>query len=63
MNKLVEFFSEVRKEASKVTWPTRRETMITSMLVLVLSGLAGVFFLIVDGALAYLTRWLINIRF
>ncbi len=63
MNKIATFFSEVRKEAQKVTWPTRKETMITSVLVVVLTGVAGVFFLAVDGILAYVTRFLINLRF
>ena len=63
MNKIVQFFTDVRKEATKVTWPTRKETMITAAMVVVLSGVAGVFFLVVDGALAYLTRMLINLKF
>jgi preprotein translocase subunit SecE len=47
-----EFVQEVRAEAAKVTWPTRRETMITSAMVLVMIALASVFFLIVDFALS-----------
>jgi preprotein translocase subunit SecE len=61
MEKIITFFSEVRKEASKVTWPTRKETIVTSVLVVVLTGVAGVFFLAVDSVLAVITRWLINV--
>jgi preprotein translocase subunit SecE len=43
-----EFIQEVRKEAEKVTWPTRRETLITTAMVLVMVVIASVFFLAVD---------------
>jgi preprotein translocase subunit SecE len=47
-----EFVQEVRAEGAKVTWPTRRETMITSAMVLVMIALASVFFLVVDFVLS-----------
>jgi preprotein translocase subunit SecE len=43
-----EFFQQVRSEASKVTWPTRRETLITTAMVFVFTGCAAIFFLVVD---------------
>ena len=52
----VEFLQEVREEASKVTWPTRKETMITTVMVMIMVALASVFFLIVDMAL----QWGVN---
>jgi preprotein translocase subunit SecE len=52
----VEFLQEVREEASKVTWPTRKETMITTVMVMIMVALAAVFFLIVDMAL----QWGVN---
>ncbi|WP_439815732.1 preprotein translocase subunit SecE [Zavarzinia sp. CC-PAN008] len=48
MNKAFQFFKEVRQETDKVTWPTRRETLITSGAVFVMVILAAIFFLIVD---------------
>jgi preprotein translocase subunit SecE len=48
-----EFVQEVRAEANKVTWPSRRETMITSAMVLVMIALASVFFLVVDTFLSW----------
>jgi preprotein translocase subunit SecE len=42
------FLQEVRAEAQKVTWPTRRETLITTAMVFVMSALASIFFLIAD---------------
>jgi len=44
----IEFLRQVRQEASKVTWPTRKETLITTAMVFVLSSVAAVFFFLVD---------------
>lgn len=43
-----QFLQDVRTEATKVTWPTRKETMITTGMVLVMVVLAAVFFVTVD---------------
>ncbi|MFL1463260.1 preprotein translocase subunit SecE [Roseococcus sp. DSY-14] len=43
-----QFVREVRQETAKVTWPSRKETLVTTGLVLALSSLAAVFFLVVD---------------
>ncbi|WP_019013727.1 preprotein translocase subunit SecE [Elioraea tepidiphila] len=42
------YVRQVRQEVSKVTWPTRKETLITTGLVFVLSILAAIFFFVVD---------------
>jgi preprotein translocase subunit SecE len=49
----VEFLQEVRQEGKKITWPSRRETMITTVMVLIMVVLAAVFFLIVDAILKW----------
>jgi len=49
----VQFLQEVRQEGSKVTWPTRRETMISTGMVFVMVILAAIFFFVVDEALSY----------
>jgi preprotein translocase subunit SecE len=46
-----EFIQQVRAEAAKVIWPTRRETLITTGLVLMLVVFTSVFFLVVDQVL------------
>jgi preprotein translocase subunit SecE len=46
-----EFIQQVRAEGAKVVWPTRRETMITTGLVLLLVVFASVFFVVVDQVL------------
>jgi preprotein translocase subunit SecE len=50
------FFREVRAEAVKITWPTRKETGITTAMVFVFVALASIFFLAVDGVIAYAVR-------
>ncbi len=42
------FLREVRSEMAKVTWPSRRETLVTTGLVFAMVALAAVFFLVVD---------------
>jgi preprotein translocase subunit SecE len=51
-----EFIRQVRAEASKVTWSSRRETMVSTGVVLVMVFIASVFFLIVDSILFYGTQ-------
>lgn len=42
------FMRQVRQEVGKVTWPSRKETAVTTAMVFVMVALAAVFFLIVD---------------
>ena len=42
------FLQEVRAETDKVTWPTRRETMITTIMVFVMVAVSSVLFLVAD---------------
>lgn len=44
----VKFISEVRAEVAKITWPTRREVMTTTIMVFIMAALASVFFFLVD---------------
>jgi preprotein translocase subunit SecE len=52
-----QFVREVRGEAAKVTWPPRKETLVTTGLVLALSTLAALFFLIVDQIIQFVMGW------
>ena len=47
-----EFMRQVRQEVAKVTWPTRKETLVTTGMVFLMVFLAAVFFFIVDQILA-----------
>jgi preprotein translocase subunit SecE len=42
------FMRQVRQEVAKVTWPTRKETGVTTAMVFVMVALASIFFLVVD---------------
>lgn len=44
----MKFFREVRSELAKVTWPTGRETTVTTIMVLVFATIASLFFMLVD---------------
>ena len=48
----VKFLQEVRQEVSKVTWPTRKETGISTAMVFLMVLLATIFFFLVDQILA-----------
>ena len=48
-----QFLKEVRQEANKVTWPTRKETGISTAMVFVFVILAAIFFLIIDQVLQF----------
>ena len=43
-----QFIQQVRSEVSKVVWPTRREVLLTTVMVFIMSALAAVFFAIID---------------
>src|SRR5271166_6102967 len=57
-----EFIQQVRAEAAKVVWPTRRETMITTGLVLLLVVFASLFFVTVDTILREVVALLLGFR-
>lgn len=52
-NSPLEFLQQVGAETAKVVWPTRRETGVTTMMVIVFAFLASIFFFLVDMVI----RW------
>ncbi|WP_370400152.1 preprotein translocase subunit SecE [Sulfitobacter sp. JB4-11] len=44
----LQFIQQVRAEVAKVVWPTRREVMLTTVMVFILAALTAVFFAVVD---------------
>lgn len=56
-----QFVREVRQEASKVTWPTRRETGISTAMVFVFCVIAAIFFLLVDQVLQLGVKFLFGL--
>jgi preprotein translocase subunit SecE len=57
----VEFIEQVRRETAKVTWPTRKETTISTVMVFVFVTLAALFFFFVDQILALLVKLVLGI--
>jgi preprotein translocase subunit SecE len=55
-----EFMQQVRAEGTKVTWPSRRETLITTAMVFVFAMLASLFFLLADTVIRYGMSTLVN---
>ncbi|HVI50934.1 MAG TPA: preprotein translocase subunit SecE [Candidatus Sulfotelmatobacter sp.] len=51
-----QFFRQVRQEVAKVTWPSRKETGISTAMVFVMVVLASVFFLLVDQFFARVVK-------
>ena len=51
-----EFFRQVQAERRKITWPSRKETWITSVMVGIMVVISAVFFSIVDGTLSFLLQ-------
>lgn len=50
---MADFARETRREIAKVTWPSRKEIMVTTVLIVIAALIAGVFFLMIDTALGY----------
>jgi preprotein translocase subunit SecE len=57
---LLQFLSEVRRETSKVTWPSWKETWLTTVMVFIMVGLTMVFFFGVDTVLNYGEKLLVG---
>ena len=57
----LKFFQEVRAEARKITWTSRRETWITSVMVFIMVVLAAIFFFATDSALSLIVGWVLRL--
>ncbi len=56
------FLREVRAEANKVVWPTRNETLVSTVMVLIMVALASLFFLAADQVISWVVQLLLNVR-
>ena len=55
------FLQQVRSETSKVTWPSRRETTISTVMVFVMAGIAAAFFFAADLAMGWAISFILNV--
>ena len=57
----LEFFRQVRQEVGRVTWPSRKETTVTTAMVFAMVFVAAMFFFIVDEGLGIVVRWALSL--
>ncbi len=57
----MEFIQQVRREMARVTWPSRRETLVTTIMVFIFVALAAVFFLAVDQVLSVAVKFILGL--
>lgn len=55
------FIKEVRQEMSKVTWPTRKETVMSTVMVFILAIIAAIFFFFADASINFIVRQVLSI--
>jgi len=58
----LKFVQNVKQEAFKVTWPTKREVLIGSLMVFVLASIAAIFFLLLDQIFRFLLDLILTIN-
>jgi preprotein translocase subunit SecE len=56
-----EFVQQVRQEVSRVTWPSRRETVVTTSMVFLMVFIAAAFFFVVDQVMSHAVRLLFGL--
>lgn len=60
--KPVQFFSEVKREVKKVTWPTWTETRMATIMVFIMASISAVFFFTTDQVLSAFIKMILNIK-
>ena len=58
MQKIIEFYKEVKQEGLKITWPTKPEVITTTIMVFIFVFLASIFFLLVDKLISFLVEYI-----
>lgn len=56
------FMQQVRSEIAKVVWPSRNETFVSTIMVLVMVALASLFFLVADQVISFLVQLMLSVR-
>ena len=56
-----EYIRQVRSEARKVVWPTRKETITTAIMVLIMTTILAIFFLGTDSLFSAIVQWLLGL--
>jgi len=56
-----QFFREVRQEVSRVTWPTRKETAVTTGMVFIMVFISALFFFFIDQIFSQIVRFVLGL--
>ena len=59
----IKFIQSVKQEAFRVTWPTRKDVMVGTLMVFVLATIAAIFFLLLDQIYKFLLDIILTINF
>ena len=63
MKNPLKFIQEVKQETFRITWPTKKETMMGAVMVFALASVAAIFFLILDQILRFFLNLVLTINF
>ena len=63
MKNPLKFIQEVKQETFRITWPSKKETMMGAVMVFALASIAAIFFLILDQILRFLLNLILTINF
>ena len=63
MKNPLKFIQEVKQETFRITWPTKKDTMMGAVMVFALASIAAIFFLILDQILRFLLNFILTINF
>ena len=63
MKNPLKFLQEVKQEAFRITWPTKKDTVTGALMVFGLASIAAIFFLLLDQILRFLLNLILNISF
>ncbi len=60
-NNPLHFFSQVKREVARISWPTRKEVLVTSALVFIMVFIAAIFFIVIDKLISLGVNFLLGI--
>ena len=60
MKNPLKFLQEVKQEAFRITWPTKKDTMMGALMVFALASIAALFFLLIDQILRFFIKFFIE---
>tara|TARA_B100000035_G_C21022634_1_gene564712 strand:+ start:827 stop:1009 length:183 start_codon:yes stop_codon:yes gene_type:complete len=59
MQKIINFYKEVKQEGLKITWPTKPEVITTTVMVFIFVILSSIFFLLIDKIISFVVEYIL----